>query len=185
MNAGLLVADEAQVGNGGEAVCRPTGSEPHSGHSEHMNNIIIGFSDGLTVPFALTAGLSAAGSVKLVIMGGLAELFAGAISMGLGAWLAAETDRQHYSKELAREKLEVENTPELEEKEVRDILQAYGVAESLCAAVANDLSHNPDMWVKVCRAQNAPHEHQGGGQVVVKPTPPLSREEAGADLRSL
>ncbi|KAK2668055.1 Ccc1 family [Fusarium oxysporum f. sp. vasinfectum] len=81
---------------------KPTASTPeqHAKYKDHLSNIIIGFSDGLTLPIALTAGLSATGSIKLVIMGGLAELFAGAISMGLGAWLAAETGRQHYEKEL-------------------------------------------------------------------------------------
>ncbi|KNB06207.1 hypothetical protein FOXG_06994 [Fusarium oxysporum f. sp. lycopersici 4287] len=102
-----------------QAACnKPTVSTPeqHAKYKDHLSNITIGFSDGLTVPFALTAGLSATGSIKLVIMGGLAELFAGAISMGLGAWLAAETDRQHYEKELTRKEQEVHQMPNAEEQ---------------------------------------------------------------------
>ncbi|KUL91148.1 hypothetical protein ZTR_00754 [Talaromyces verruculosus] len=81
-------------------------NESYSGHGDIIRDIIIGFADGLTVPFALTAGLSSLGSSKLVIVGGLAELFSGAISMGLGAYLAAVTDREHYKTEAAREKRE-------------------------------------------------------------------------------
>lgn len=134
---------------GGSSTDRNSSTEPHSTHSEHLNNIIIGFSDGLTVPFALTAGLSAVGSIKLVIMGGLAELFAGAISMGLGAWLAAETDRQHYQKELLREKKEVEVTPETEEREIYDIFAEFGIPHEASTAVVQSLKVDPDMWVKV------------------------------------
>lgn len=131
--------------------------EPHATYGDHLNNIIIGFSDGLTVPFALTAGLSATGSIKLVVMGGLAELFAGAISMALGAWLAAETDRQHYEKELTREKQEVEQMPDVEEKEVYNILAEYGIPHEDCTSVAQSLRANPDMWVKVKSSYNITH----------------------------
>jgi VIT1/CCC1 family predicted Fe2+/Mn2+ transporter len=124
-------------------------NEPHANYSDHLGNIIIGFSDGLTVPFALTAGLSATGSIKLVIMGGLAELFAGAISMGLGAWLAAETDRQHYEKELAREEQEVQQTPVAEEEEIHSILSKYGIDREASTAVVQSLRANEDMWVNV------------------------------------
>jgi hypothetical protein len=72
-------------------------AEKHMGQYDSiLRDVIIGFSDGLTVPFALTAGLSSLGSTKIVIMGGLAELFSGMISMGLGAYLAADTERQHW-----------------------------------------------------------------------------------------
>lgn len=71
--------------------------EKHMGQYDSiMRDVIIGFSDGLTVPFALTAGLSSLGNTKIVIMGGLAELCSGMISMGLGAYLAADTERQHW-----------------------------------------------------------------------------------------
>ncbi|POR32714.1 Vacuolar iron transporter 1.1, partial [Tolypocladium paradoxum] len=76
-------------------------SSSSSGLSDTLRDVIIGFSDGLTVPFALTAGLSSLGSARLVIMGGLAELFSGMISMGLGAYLAAATERDHYRSQRA------------------------------------------------------------------------------------
>lgn len=76
-------------------------SEKHTGHSIFIRDSIIGFADGLTVPFALTAGLSSLGDVKIVVLGGLAELFAGSISMGLGAYLAAATEKKHYEVEEA------------------------------------------------------------------------------------
>ncbi len=89
-----------------KVVNRMTSSEPtperphvekHMGpYDSIMRDVIIGFSDGLTVPFALTAGLSSLGNTKIVIMGGLAELCSGMISMGLGAYLAADTERQHW-----------------------------------------------------------------------------------------
>lgn len=79
---------------------KPHGADPHAEHhssnGDMIRDITIGFADGLTVPFALTAGLSSLGSTKLVVIGGLAELFSGMISMGLGAYLAAATERQHW-----------------------------------------------------------------------------------------
>ncbi|KAF9246720.1 hypothetical protein DTO006G1_8083 [Penicillium roqueforti] len=78
-------------------------NEKHFDSGEVMRDMIIGLADGMTVPFALTAGLSSLGSSKLVILGGLAELFSGSISMGLGAYLAAVTDRDHYENEEKRE----------------------------------------------------------------------------------
>lgn len=89
----------SRMSSGTPAPDRPH-AEKHDGQNglfdDIMRDIIIGFSDGLTVPFALTAGLSSLGNTKLVIMGGLAELFSGMISMGLGAFLAADTERQHW-----------------------------------------------------------------------------------------
>lgn len=124
--------------------------EGHSGRGEIIRDVIIGFADGLTVPFALTAGLSSLGSSKLVIVGGLAELFSGAISMGLGAYLAAVTDREHYVKEVAREKREVADKPEAEKEEIYDIFEEYGVNREACQGVVDSLVANEDNWVRVC-----------------------------------
>lgn len=105
-----------------------------------FRDIILGFSDGLTVPFALTAGLSTLGSTKLVIMGGLAELFSGMISMGLGAYLAGVTERQHWEAEHARKAWEVSNLPQLEQSEILAILEDdYGVSRATAAALVQDL----------------------------------------------
>lgn len=85
-------------------------SESHSNNNGSLiRDITIGFADGLTVPFALTAGLSSLGSTKIVVIGGLAELFSGMISMGLGAYLAAATERQHWQAEYERECWEVDH----------------------------------------------------------------------------
>jgi hypothetical protein len=109
---------------------QPTHQEKHSSSSAIISDVIIGFADGLTVPFALTAGLSSVGSLNLVIIGGLAELFAGAVSMGLGAFLAVITEDKHYRVEEAREWREVALDPQAEE-------------------AVDKLKTNKDMWVKV------------------------------------
>ena len=90
------------------------------------------------------------GSIHLVIIGGLAELFAGAISMGLGAWLAAETERKHYEVEEAREKREVRDVPKKEEEEIYEIFDQYAIGRSAAKGVVDALKENEDMWVKVC-----------------------------------
>lgn len=131
-----------------------THKENHSGHSDIVRDVIIGFADGLTVPFALTAGLSSVGSLNLVILGGLAELFAGAISMGLGAFLAAVTERKHYQVEEAREFREVNACPEMEEKEIYDIMAEYGLDRKRIEPMVEGLMANKDMWVKVCKFFN-------------------------------
>ncbi|KAK5188739.1 Protein ccc1 [Exophiala xenobiotica] len=100
--------------------------ERHKMNGGLLRDFIIGFADGLTVPFALTAGLSSLGSSKLVVTGGLAELFSGAISMGLGAYLATITDKQHYDTERVREKKELQERPAEETEEIYQILCAYG-----------------------------------------------------------
>jgi VIT1/CCC1 family predicted Fe2+/Mn2+ transporter len=123
--------------------------ERHSGHSDIVRDVIIGFADGLTVPFALTAGLSSVGSLNLVILGGLAELFAGAISMGLGAFLAAVTERKHYQVEEARELHEVDVYPQTEEREIYEIMAVYGLDHERVRPVVEGLMANKDMWVKV------------------------------------
>ncbi|KAK7181183.1 hypothetical protein DPSP01_013771 [Paraphaeosphaeria sporulosa] len=124
-------------------------AERHSSHSALLGPIIIGFADGLTVPFALTAGLSSVGSLNLVILGGLAELFAGAISMGLGAYLAAATEDKHYRVEEAREWEEVETCPEMEEAEIYELmLKEYGLGRECIKPVVEGLMKDKGMWVK-------------------------------------
>jgi VIT1/CCC1 family predicted Fe2+/Mn2+ transporter len=111
---------------------------------------VIGFADGMTVPFALTAGLSSLGSSKLVIIGGLAELFSGSISMGLGAYLAAITDRDRYKSEEAREREEISSQPTAEQEEIHAILFQYGISREASQAVADCLADNNEHWIRVC-----------------------------------
>ncbi|KAK3689268.1 VIT family-domain-containing protein [Podospora appendiculata] len=126
----------------------PAHIEKHtSNHDAVLRDLIIGFSDGLTVPFALTAGLSSLGSTKLVIMGGLAELFSGAISMGLGAYLAGVTERQHWEAEHAREVWEVDNVPDMERSEIYDILAGYGVSREAATPMVRELCADKKRWV--------------------------------------
>ncbi|OAK93756.1 DUF125-domain-containing protein [Phaeosphaeriaceae sp. SRC1lsM3a] len=123
-------------------------TERHKDHSDVLRDAIIGFADGLTVPFALTAGLTAAGSSHIVIIGGTAELFAGAISMGLGAWLAAKTEAKHYEVEERRERREVRETPEAEEDEIYEIFAKYGIGREKAVGIVEELRSDEDMWVK-------------------------------------
>ncbi|KIH90784.1 vacuolar iron transporter [Sporothrix brasiliensis 5110] len=123
-------------------------SERHTDYNAIVRDIIIGFADGLTVPFALTAGLSSLGDTRLVVMGGLAELFSGAISMGLGAYLAAATEKEHYHSEEAREWDEIRKTPAVERQEIYDILAAYHISHEAATPLVNELCTNPEMWVR-------------------------------------
>ncbi|CAK7213555.1 Protein ccc1 [Sporothrix bragantina] len=122
--------------------------QTHSDHGDVMRDMIIGFSDGVTVPFALTAGLSSLGSTHLVIVGGLAELFSGAISMGLGAYLAAVTERQHYLSEEARERQQVVFCSEFEREKIYNITSRYSISRSATRPVVDELSHRVDDWIR-------------------------------------
>ncbi|KAJ6093573.1 Vacuolar iron transporter 1 [Penicillium sp. IBT 16267x] len=124
------------------------GSERHSEFGPVVRDAIIGFADGMTVPFALTAGLSSLGSSKLVIVGGLAELFSGSISMGLGAYLAAATDRDHYKSEEAREREEVFAKPDAEKEEIHEILAGYDISREASQAVIDCLAQNTEQWIR-------------------------------------
>ncbi|KAM7212143.1 VIT family domain containing protein [Rhypophila decipiens] len=128
----------------------PHGEQHSTNHNEIIRDVIIGFSDGLTVPFALTAGLSSLGNTRLVIMGGLAELFSGMISMGLGAYLAAASERQHWEAEHARESWEVDHCPAMERAEIYDILADYGISKEAGDMVVRDLCkrENKTDWVR-------------------------------------
>jgi VIT1/CCC1 family predicted Fe2+/Mn2+ transporter len=122
--------------------------EEHLGSSAFITDIVIGMSDGLTVPFALAAGLSGAvGSNTVVITAGIAEIVAGSIAMGLGGYLAGKTEQEHFQHELDREYDEVEHVPEIEKGEVKMILARYGVNESAREMVVEDLAKNKDKWV--------------------------------------
>ena len=104
--------------------------------------------DGLTVPFALTAGLTGAvNSNVLIITAGMAEIVAGSIAMGLGGYLAGITDYQHYQSELKREYWEVENLPEKEKDEVKEILSEYGISKEYQEGIVNDMAKDPKKWV--------------------------------------
>jgi VIT1/CCC1 family predicted Fe2+/Mn2+ transporter len=126
-------------------------------HSEHhftsgnvVRDIVIGMSDGLTVPFALAAGLSgavAAGSTRIIVIGGLAEIAAGSIAMGLGGYLAARGDAEHYAQERLREEREVVEIPEEEKAEISRIFQSYKVTEQEAAHVVEGLARDPKAWV--------------------------------------
>jgi VIT1/CCC1 family predicted Fe2+/Mn2+ transporter len=123
--------------------------EKHFTASEVVRDIVIGMSDGLTVPFALAAGLSgvAEATTAVVITAGLAEVAAGAIAMGLGGYLAARTDAEHYASELAREEREIREVPEVEAAEVAAIFRSYGLADQEVEAVVNALRADPARWV--------------------------------------
>jgi len=122
--------------------------EKHFTGSAVIRDIVIGMSDGLTVPFALAAGLSGiASSTAIVITGGLAEIAAGAISMGLGGYLAAKSDAEHYASEEQTERREVEIIPEKEIEEVEDVLLAYGLDKDQSTLVAKSLSKRPEAWI--------------------------------------
>ena len=122
--------------------------ESHFTGGEFIRDMVIGMSDGLTVPFALAAGLSGAvSSSHVVVVAGLAEIAAGSIAMGLGGFLAARSDAEHYEQELLREKREVEQTPEAEVREVSDIFRSYGLTAEECQPVVDALRKKPKAWV--------------------------------------
>jgi VIT1/CCC1 family predicted Fe2+/Mn2+ transporter len=122
--------------------------EKHFTASETVRDIVIGMSDGLTVPFALAAGLSGAvEATTIIITAGLAEVAAGAIAMGLGGYLAARTDAEHFVSERAREERETKEMPETEAAEVADVFRSYGLNDDTVATVVNAIRANKKRWV--------------------------------------
>jgi vacuolar iron transporter family protein len=122
--------------------------EAHFTGGESVRDVVIGMSDGLTVPFALAAGLSGAvSSAHVVVVAGLAEIAAGSIAMGLGGFLAARSDAEHYEQELLREKREVEAIPDAEASEVSEILESYGLNKEESQTVVAALIKKPEAWV--------------------------------------
>lgn len=123
--------------------------EEHFTAPEAVRDIVIGMSDGLTVPFALAAGLSGAVSQSgIVVTAGLAEIVAGAIAMGLGGYLAARSDSEHYASELARERSEVQVVPDREAEEVLEVFAEYGVTAEESAPVIASFRRRPEDWVR-------------------------------------
>jgi vacuolar iron transporter family protein len=113
-----------------------------------VRDIVIGMSDGLTVPFALAAGLSGAlASSNLVVTGGLAEVAAGSIAMGLGGYLAARSDRDHYLSERRRETEEITERPEEERAEVAQVFRGYGLKDEQIDPILNAFQNSPKEWV--------------------------------------
>lgn len=122
--------------------------EKHFKSSEVVRDFVIGMSDGLTVPFALAAGLSGAvDSTSIIITAGLAEIAAGSIAMGLGGYLAGRTEIEHYDSEERREYEEVEKLHEVEIKETKEIFAEYGIDEETQEKIARQMAKNPKKWV--------------------------------------
>src|SRR5450631_4926717 len=122
--------------------------ERHFTAGEVVRDVVIGMSDGLTVPFALAAGLSGAvDNSRIVVIAGLAEIAAGSIAMGLGGYLAARSDAEHYESELERERIEVVEKPDVEKREVMDVFLDFGLTSDEATPVVEALSRRPAAWV--------------------------------------
>jgi VIT1/CCC1 family predicted Fe2+/Mn2+ transporter len=121
--------------------------EKHFTAGDAVRDVVIGMSDGLTVPFALAAGLSGAvTAAHVVITAGLAEVAAGSIAMGLGGYLAARSDAEHYASELAREEREIVDVPEAESEEVAKVFREYGLSATDTDHVVGVLRAKPAAW---------------------------------------
>ncbi|MDR3639091.1 MAG: VIT1/CCC1 transporter family protein [Isosphaeraceae bacterium] len=136
----------------GETATPPPGElehvETHFTASEFVRDIVIGMSDGLTVPFALAAGLSGAVHVThIIVTAGLAEIAAGSIAMGLGGYLAAKSDAEHYASEKLREEREVATVPHIERAEVAQLFLEYGLTESQIEPILDAFEARPEAWV--------------------------------------
>ena len=122
--------------------------ERHFTATETVRDIVIGMSDGLTVPFALAAGISGAGvGTAIVVTAGLAEIAAGSIAMGMGGYMAARTDTEHYDAERARETVETADGPEKEKAEIASIFSQYGLGDSQIKTIVETLSKDRNRWV--------------------------------------
>src|SRR5271168_3351912 len=134
---------------------KPPHAHPHDPHieehfesSEIVRDVVIGLSDGLTVPFSLAAGLSGAvASTHIVVLAGFAEIAAGSIAMGLGGYLAARGDAEHYASERRREEREIVDRTRDEEEEIYAIFEAYGVERTESGSVLEALKRRPQAWV--------------------------------------
>lgn len=124
-------------------------SEKHFTAGAAVRDIVIGMSDGLTVPFALAAGLTGAiAQTDIIVTAGVAEIAAGSIAMGLGGFLAARSDAEHYRSEKAREEREIQVIPDQEAEEVREIFETYGLTATESESVIESLRRRPSDWVK-------------------------------------
>ena len=127
-------------------------NEKHFKQSEFVRDIVIGLSDGLTVPFALAAGLSSAVAKtsmgnSIIITAGIAEIIAGSIAMGLGGYLAGKTEIDHYNSELGREYREIKEFNEIERQEIRDIFAEYGLSKDSQETIVREMVKDEDKWV--------------------------------------
>ncbi len=122
--------------------------EKHFKANDTVRDVVIGMSDGLTVPFALAAGLTGAiAASSIVITAGLAEIAAGSIAMGLGGYLAAKSDYEHYFSEKKREEYEVEELPDAEREEVAVVFRDYGFPDEEIKPILDRFEKNPKSWV--------------------------------------
>ena len=141
---------EQPIAQGRIAVRKPrhAHAEGHSNAGDAIRDVIIGMSDGLTVPFALAAGISGAiAASHIVVTAGIAELAAGGISMGLGGYLAARSDVDHYASEQAREYAETDEVPDEERREIEVIFASYGITGDALHHLVDTVTSNKKSWV--------------------------------------
>ncbi len=123
-------------------------TENHLKNSDFLRDVVIGMSDGLTVPFALAAGLSGAvDASKIIIIAGIAEIAAGSIAMGLGGYLSGKTEQDHYSNEVKREHYEVENLRHKEIAETKEFFANIGLSEEIQEQATAEIAKDKDRWV--------------------------------------
>jgi vacuolar iron transporter family protein len=123
--------------------------EEHLKSSDFLRDVVIGMSDGLTVPFALAAGLSGAvNSTTIIVVAGIAEIAAGSIAMGLGGYLAGRTEQDHYDSEVKREYDEVENLRHKEIEETKEFFANIGLSEELQEKATEEIARDKDKWVQ-------------------------------------
>lgn len=123
--------------------------EQHFESTHFVKDLVIGMSDGLTVPFALAAGLSGAVDNSVIIVtAGIAEIAAGSIAMGLGGYLAGRTEVEHYTNELKREYYEVDVYPDKEKAEVVEVLETFGVSQKSSREITEEMARDKDKWVQ-------------------------------------
>jgi VIT1/CCC1 family predicted Fe2+/Mn2+ transporter len=133
-----------------EIAAQQSRTERHMVNSDLLTDIVIGMSDGLTVPFALAAGISGAvQSTELIVIAGLAEIAAGSIAMGLGGYLAGKTEIDHYDSELKREYDEVERVPHIEKQETKDFFASLGLSEEVQNQAVQEVMKDKDKWVEL------------------------------------
>jgi len=127
--------------------------EPHLESSDLLKDIVIGMSDGLTVPFALAAGMVSAvknvniDQTKIIVLAGIAEIAAGSIAMGLGGYLAGKTESDHYNSELKREYYEVDALPHVEKAETKQVFAEWGLSEEVQEKATAEIMQDKDKWV--------------------------------------
>lgn len=123
-------------------------TEEHLKSSDLLRDVVIGMSDGLTVPFALAAGLSGAvDSTNIIVIAGIAEIAAGSIAMGLGGYLAGKTEQDHYNSELKREYYEVDNLRHREIEETKEFFKNIGLSEELQTKATEEIAKDKKQWV--------------------------------------